>query len=149
MAVIEEPKRTSGLSKTSTVVTIISTLVGLVLAYLTFAATVSWPPFGEDSPAADAKGRSVAVYKGDSAQGQPGCEIPSCAFIAVELRGFAKTTDVRCTFDSIQGPSKFLDFVGRTDGQGTLRGQSRNYIGIAGGWVSATCDGVRGELNPW
>ncbi|MBB5869039.1 hypothetical protein F4553_002418 [Allocatelliglobosispora scoriae] len=147
MAVAEEPKPSSGLSKTSTVVTIISTLVGLILAYLTFAATVGWPPFGDDNPAHDAKGRSVAVYKGDSAQGRPRCGIPSCAFIAVELKGFPKLTDVRCTFDSSQGPRDFLDFVGRTDSKGSLLGQSQNYIGT--GWVSATCDGVRGELNPW
>lgn len=141
-----EPKP-SGLSRTSTIVTIVSTLVGLIIAYLTFAAAVKWPPF-EDATASTT-GRTVMVFKAASAQGQPGCSIPSCAFIGVELRGFPANTNIRCTFDSVQGPSQFVDYQGRTDSEGAMRGQSRNYIGEAGGWVSATCDGTRGELNPW
>jgi hypothetical protein len=139
--------QSTGLSRANIVVTIVSTLTGLVLGYLTLAATVKWPPFQE------APVTSVQVFKATSAQGQPNCAITSCAFIGVELRAFEPDAEVRCTFDSSVGADDFVAYVGRTDTDGFLRGESRNYFGDAGGWVTVRCFGkagrAEGELDPW
>ncbi len=134
----------SPLSRTSTIVTIACTLVGTVLAYLSLAAAVKWPPFQDE-----ASSSRVAVYKGESARGQNDCTNVSCAFIGVELTGFPSGTAVRCTFDSSVGSGPFVDLQTKVDAAGHVQAQSTNFFGNPGGWVSATCDGVRGELNPW
>jgi hypothetical protein len=135
------------LSRTSTLVTIASTIVGSLLAYFAFAASVSWWPF-QDKPHGD-QGRVVSVYKAGPASGVGNCHDVSCAYIGVELKGFAPNTSVRCSFDSSVGPSVFRDYISTTDDRGFLRGQSDNYFGVQRGYVVALCDGVRGELNPW
>ena len=137
-------------ARTSTIVTIASTLVGTVLAYLTLAAAVSWPPFqhkGQSTP--DVAGSpTVVVYKGDPAR-RDDCTDVSCAFVGVRLRGFPANTAVSCTFDSSAGSGFFLDLDAKVDTEGAVSAQSTNFFGNRGGWVSATCNGVRGELNPW
>lgn len=134
------------LARTGTVVAIASTVVGMAIAYLTLAAALKWPPFQPSQPAVP---KSVAVYRGTGANGQPNCENPACAFIGIELQGFPPDKTVRCSYDSSSGPSAFLDSIGRTDQDGFMRKQSQNYFGTPGGWVSVTCDEVRGELSPW
>lgn len=140
----------SFLSSASTVVTIICTLAGSLIAYLTLAATIHIFPFQDRSEPPDAaRQKSVAVFRGGGANGQPGCANPSCAFIGVELTGFTAKSSVRCSFDSSVGSSAFLDSIGTVDADGFLRMQTENYYGNADGWVSAICEGVRGELRPW
>lgn len=140
----------SRLARASTVVTIASTLVGTVLAYLTLAAAVSWPPFREQAPSTPDKAGepAVVVYKGDAARRED-CTDISCAFVSVELTGFPAGASVRCTFDSSAGSSFFLPLEAKVDTRGAVKAQSTNFFGRRGGWVSATCNGVTGELNPW
>ncbi|MEV4417285.1 hypothetical protein [Catellatospora sp. NPDC049609] len=143
MSTAESP---APLKRTSTIVTIVATVLGTVIAYLSLAAAVKWPPFqGDDT--------RVAVFRGDDPNDRR-CQGTSCAFIGVELSGFEAGSTVRCTFDSAgAGPGSFGPYVATVDEDGRHRGQSTNFYGTPAGWVSATCstDAVTatGARNPW
>ncbi len=139
----------SRLGRTSSIVAIVSTLVGTILAYLTLAASVNWPPFHkEGSSPAKPGDPTVVVLKGENAQ-RSDCTDVSCAFVSVQLKGFPAGAVVHCTFDSSAGSEVFAGLDAKVDTTGAVTAQSTNFFGRRGGWVSATCDGVRGEINPW
>ncbi|GIG00316.1 hypothetical protein [Catellatospora citrea] len=137
MSTAESP---APLKRTSTIVTIVATVLGTVLAYLSLAAAVKWPPF---SPAA-----SVAVVKGAHPRND-NCPGSSCAFISVRLENFAPGSVVRCTFTSAEGAEFFVPYDALIDDDGNHTGQSTNYYGTPDGWVSATCGDATGSLKPW
>lgn len=128
--------------RTGAIVTIVATVLGTVIAYLSLAAAVKWPPF---SGLGDGK---VTVYRGDPPN-DPNCLGSSCAFVGVELAGFEPGSTLRCTFDSAGGPGAFGTYTATVDEDGWHRGQSTNYYGTPGGWVSVTCGDISGALNPW
>ncbi|MFC7245976.1 hypothetical protein ACFQO7_26155 [Catellatospora aurea] len=130
------------LRRTSAVVTIAATVVGTILAYLSLAAAVKWPPFQDGAKP------TVTVFRGDPPQ-DPRCPGSSCANVGVQLAGFAPGSTVRCTFDSAGGPGAFGPYVATVDEDGYHRGQSTNFYGTPQGWVSATCGEATGALNPW
>lgn len=132
----------SPLKRTSTVVTIVATVIGTVVAYLSLAAAVKWPPFE--------KTEQVEVFRGQSAQGEGNCADPSCAFVGVRLAGFEAGSTVRCVFESsAQVEDAFLPYVAVVDGEGGHTGQTLNFFGNPGGWISATCGETTGVVNPW
>jgi hypothetical protein len=87
------------------------------------------------------------VLKGSSAQGQPGCSSPYCAFIVADLTNFAPNTTYTCSIDTAHGA--LYDFTVTTNGSGNGRRQSASYYGYNTGWVRVTCGGVSGTRNPW
>ncbi|MBT8226806.1 MAG: cadherin-like domain-containing protein [Dactylosporangium sp.] len=84
-----------------------------------------------------------------SAKGQPGCSADACAYIQVDLRNFGSGESVTCTFDSSLGAGGFVTFTTTVDGAGNGGGRTKNYLGHAGGWASATCNGVTGKSDAW
>jgi hypothetical protein len=132
----------SRLSSTGTLVAVVTSIVGLIVGYLSLAAAVKWAPF--DEPV-----RHVVVSKGDNAVGVGNCVALECAYIAVDLKGFEAGATVQCTFDSSAGSDVFGNYVAKVDSEGSLHAQTTNYFGNDGGWVSATCDETTGVLNPW
>ena len=97
----------------------------------------------------------INVSRGASAVGQPidathTCDDPSCAWIVVELVGFAPNTHYTVQLDSGMGGfgsdgSQGFD----TDGAGNAQGQTTAFFGDPNSWVSATTGGVTGTRNPW
>ncbi|MBV1855447.1 hypothetical protein [Catellatospora tritici] len=132
-------EESSGLSRTATIVTIVGTLLGTVLAYLSLAAAVKWPPFTEPS---------VEVFQGANPQ-KDNCFRSACHFIGLTLSDFDPDSAVRCTFDSAEGANLFGAEVITTDADGNARVESTNNYGTPGGWVSATCDGHTAKLEGW
>ncbi|GHJ48389.1 hypothetical protein Cs7R123_57310 [Catellatospora sp. TT07R-123] len=133
-------EESSGLSKTATIVTIAGTLLGTLLAYLSLAAAVKWPPF-TPKPA-------VTVFQGGDPHDNR-CPGSACHKIGVSLSDFDADTTVRCTLDSTEGPDVFGTVTVRVDGDGQGQVESTNFYGTPGGWVSATCDGHTGRLDGW
>lgn len=67
----------------------------------------------------------------------------TCYYIVVETRYFLSS--VTCTFNSSLGSG---GFVNENFGPNERR-QTRNYFGVPGGWVEATCGGTTGRSAPW
>jgi hypothetical protein len=133
---------TSWISKTSTLVTAACTLAATVLGYFTLAAAVKWPPFHDSSPAT----RQVNVYKGD------GCaDGNNCAHIGVEITGFAPGSEVICQYQSSVGGGGFTAEILQADSSGRAHKVSTNrfWDSSGTGWVTVTCDNVRGVLQNW
>jgi hypothetical protein len=134
----------SWITRTSTLITALCTLVATIIGYFTLAAAVKWPPFSEDTPPAGA--RQVNVYKGK------GCtDGNNCAHIGVEISGFAPGKEVICNYQSSVGAGGFTAEILQTDGDGHARKESNNrfWDPSGGGWVAVTCDNVRGVLQNW
>lgn len=109
---------------------------------------------GQVSPSASASAMTdpptpptVTVSKGSSAQGQPNCSNPSCAFIVAGLSNFAPNTTYTCAVDTSDG--SISPFNVTTDGNGNATKQSIDYFGFPTGWVELTCGGVVGRRDPW
>ncbi|WP_144127115.1 hypothetical protein [Catellatospora sichuanensis] len=130
------------LKRTSAIVTIVAAVVGTVLAYLSLAAAVKWPPFQEGAQP------KVTVFRGDNPRAD-NCSGSACAYIGVQLDGFAPGSTVHCTFDSADGRGVFGLYVTNVDEDGSRRATTTNYYGRPEGWVSATCGDATGALNPW
>ncbi|GIH09441.1 fibronectin type III [Rhizocola hellebori] len=108
---------------------------------------------GQVSPTASASARTdpppgvVTVAKGASAQGQPGCSSPPCAYVVVTLSNFSPNTAYACDINSAHGD--LFDVTVTTNGSGNGSRQALSYYGYPTGWVSATCNGITGTRNPW
>jgi len=135
---------TSWISKTSTLVTAVCTIVATVIGYFTLAAAVKWPPF--HNGIAEAESRQVDVFKGD------GCsDGNNCAHIGVELTGFPADSEVICNYESSVGSIGFTAELLKTDRNGRARKVSTNrfWDPSGTGWVAVTCDNIRGVLQRW
>ncbi|MEU8004640.1 hypothetical protein AB0B66_26065 [Catellatospora sp. NPDC049111] len=130
------------LKRTTAIVTLVATVVGTVLAYLSLAAAVKWPPFPEGAKP------TVTVFRGGPPQ-NANCPGSACAYVGLQLTGFTPGSAVRCTFDSAEGPTFFGAYTATVDGDGNGRAVTTNYYGQPLGWVSATCGEATGALNPW
>jgi hypothetical protein len=88
----------------------------------------------------------VIVSKGAPRANSASCT--GCNFINVQLRNFPSGASVTCTFDSQHGSGGFVRYSRTVDGAGNHGTESStNYYGYRGEWVSATCNGVRGQVT--
>ena len=87
------------------------------------------------------------MSKGGSANGQPGCSNPSCAYIRADLADMAPNTTYTCSINTAHG--SLSSFTVSTNGAGNGGRQSLSYYGYPSGWVTVTCGGVSGTRNPW
>lgn len=97
-----------------------------------------------------ASARLVAVSKGASAVGQPGCTHSSCAHIVVTLENFGSGTH-RVQFfcnDPSCGPNND-DWSPAPGFQDMASGQSAYYYGFPGKEVWAVVDGVESNHLIW
>ncbi|MEV0459493.1 hypothetical protein [Catellatospora methionotrophica] len=139
---MSSPESPAPLKRTAAIVTLAATVLGTVLAYLSLAAAVKWPPFQEDP-----KPR-VTVFRGHNPQ-RPDCSVPACAYVGLRVAGFDPGSAVRCTFDSADGAGFFGAYVMAVGEDGTGQATTTNYYGTPDGWVSVTCGEATGALNPW
>lgn len=101
----------------------------------------------ENSASATTDPPSVTVTKGTFTS-HPGCG--SCNYINVQLFNFPSNASFTCVFDSETGNVGFLNLNGNVDGSGnTGVVRSDDWYGYPNKWVSATCNGVRGQVDHW
>jgi hypothetical protein len=111
---------------------------------------------GQVSPSATASATTdpptpptVTVSKGSSAQGQPNCSVPSCAFVFVTLTDFAPNTSYPCFTTTSEGGQLGSNYTMTTDGSGRASRQLGTYFGFPAGWVEVNCGGTTGRRSPW